>query len=146
MSMNSKLNFILGGFLVFVTLVVFGSHSNAQILSSRTIEFESTPLPPSKFWSLIEKMDEKDDLLKDLSLNVSTKSLDFYEDRIAQSGAISKKKLVEQNKDIGMKIMNVDTGEVQIIKVSIKVQKDGVELVSPPGYQIDIIERTSGVR
>ncbi len=122
---------------------------DAQILPSKTIEFENTPLPPSKLWSLVEKMDENDDLLRDLPLNVSTKSLDFYENRITRNGdkiSVSRKKLTEQNKDIGLKIMNTDTGEIQIIKVSIKVQKDGVELISPPGYQIDIVERASGIR
>ncbi len=148
MNMNSKLNFILVGLLVFGTLVIFESYSDAQILPNRIIEVENTPLPPSN-WSLVEKMDEKDDLLRDLFLNVSTRSLDFYENRISQNGdkiSVSRKKLTEQNKDIGMKIMNTDTGEVRIIKVSINIQRDGVELIAPPGYQIGIVERANGIR
>ena len=147
--MNSKLNFILVGLLVFGALIIFESHSDAQILPNRIIEVENTPLPPSKLWSLVKKMDEEDDLLKNLPLNVSTKSLNFYENRITQKGdkiSVSKKKLTEQNKDIGLKIMNIDTGEIRIIKVSTKVQKDGIELITPPGYQIDIVERANGIR
>jgi hypothetical protein len=147
--MNSKLNFILGGFLVFGALVIFESNLDAQILSSRIIEFESTPLPQSKVWNLVEKMNENDDLLKNLPLDVSTKSLDFYESRITQGGgkiSVSRKKITEQNKDIGMKIMNTNTGEIRIIKVAIKVEKDGIKLISPSGYQIDIVERASGIR
>lgn len=149
MSMNSKLNFILIELLVFGGLIFLESNLDAQVLPSRIIEFENTPLPPSKVWSLVEKMDENDDLLRNLPLNVSTKSLDFYENRITQSGDkifISRKKITEHNKDIGMKIMNTDTGEVRVIKVSIKVQKDGIELISPSGYKIDILERASGIR
>ncbi len=148
MDMKFKLNVILVGLFVFGALVVFQSNSDAQILPDNTIEVENTPLVP-KSWSLLEKMSEKDDLLRDLSLSVSTKSLDFYESRISQNGdkvSMSRKKLSEQNKDIGMKIMNTDTGEVRVIKVSIKVQKDGIELIAPVGYQIDIVERTSGIR
>ncbi len=149
MNMNSKLNFILGGLLTFGVFIIFQGSSNAKILSNNIIEIENTPLPPSKDWGLVEKMDEKDDLLKALPLNVSTRSLDFYENRITQNGdkiSISRKKLTEQNKDIGMKIMNVDNGEIEIIKVSIRVEKDGIRLISPPGYQIDIVERASGIR
>lgn len=149
MGMNSKLNFILGGLFVFVALVVFESHLNAQILPSRAIEIENIPLPPSKLWNLVEKIDEDDYLLRDLLLNVSTKSLDFYENRFTKNGDkiyTSRKKLTEQNKDIGLKIMNMGTGEIRVIKISIRVQRDGIQLFSPSGYQIEIVERPNGIR
>ncbi len=149
MRMNSKLNFVLGSFLAFVFLIFFEGYSDAQILPNKTIEFENTPPPSSPPWNLVEKINEEDNLLKELHLSVSTKSLDFYENRISQSGgkiSISRKKLTEQNKDIGLKIMNLDTGEVRIIKVSIRIQKDGVQLFSPSGYQIEIVERPNGIR
>ena len=150
MSMNSKLNFILGGLIFFVALIIFEGSSGAQMLPAKIIvKFEDTPLLLPKAWSLVEKMNEKEDLLKELPLNVSTKSLDFYENRITRSGdkiSTSRKKITEQNKDIGMKIMNIDTGEIRIIKIAIQIQKDGIKLISPPGYQIDIVERASGIR
>lgn len=136
--------------MAFVVLAVFENISEAQMLQNKEIQVNNnTPLPESRAWNLVEKMDEKDDLLRDLFLNVSTKSLDFYETRVIQNGgqiSSSKKKLTEQNKDIGMKIMDMDTGEIQIIKISIRVKKEGIEIISPPGYQISIADRTSGIK
>lgn len=146
MAMNSKLNVILGVLGGFLISVFFNGFLETRVLANRTIEFENTPLPQSKLWSLVEKMDEKDDLLKTLPLNIATKSLGFYENRFAQNGTVSRKRLTEQNKDIGMKIMNTDTGEIQVIKVYVRVEKSGVRLIGPPGYQIDIVERASGIR
>lgn len=149
MGMNFKINIVLTALGVLLVPVFFQGTLDAQVLSGRIIEFENTPLAVPESWSLIQKLEEKEDELKNLHLDTSSKSLEFYEDRISQNAgkiSVTRKKLTEQNKDIGLKIMNKETGEVRIIKISLKVQKDGVQIVSPQGYQIEIMERSSGIR
>jgi hypothetical protein len=147
MRTNLKLNIILAMIGVALVSVFLDGPLDAQVLSNKIIEVESNS--PQQSWNLVDKLVEKEDLLKELHLEVSSKSLNFYENRFSQNGtkiSVSKKKLSEQNKDIGLKIMNKDTGEVRVIKISIRVQKDGIQVISPEGYQIKIVERPSGIR
>ncbi len=149
MRMKYKLNIILTALGIFLVFIFFQTTLDAQIISGKMIEYENTPLVLPPFISLVEKLEEKEDLLRDLHLEASSKSLEFYEDRVADNGgkvSVIRKKSTEQNKDIGLKIMNKDTGEVRIIKISLKVQKDGIKIISPSGYQIEITERSNGIR
>ena len=149
MGMNFKINILFTALAFLLVSVFFQSGLDAQVLSGRIIEFENTPLVLPESLSLVQKLEEKEDELRSLPLSASSKSLEFYENRISQSNgkiSVTKKKLTEQNKDIGLKIMNKDTGEVRIIRISIKVQNDGIQIISQSGFQIEIVERSSGIR
>ena len=124
MRINLKSNILVVVLGIVLVSVFFDGVLDAQVFSNKTIELENNSSKQS--WNLIDKLVEKEDVLKALHLEASSKSLDFYEKRISQNGtkiSVTKKKLSEQNKDIGLKIMNKDTGEGRVIKIAIRVQK-----------------------
>mgnify|MGYP001569093976 FL=1 len=95
MGINSKINIIFTALIFLLVSVFFQSGLDAQVLSGRIIEFENTPLVLPESLSLVQKLEEKEDELKNLPLSASSKSLDFYEERISQNGgkiSVTKKK------------------------------------------------------
>lgn len=99
---------------------------------------QPTPLIPSK-------LDEGDDLLKAIPLKVGTKDIPYIETRLSRDGekiTVKNKKLAEPEKEIALKLLDLETERVEIIKIT----KRGAELISPPGYQIKLVERPSGIR
>ncbi len=146
-SLKIKIALVIIG--IFLASIFFQGSLGGQVIFSKTIEFENVPLPSPRSWKLVDKLEEKEDELEKLQLTISTNSFDFYEYRTIQSGnkiTTNKKKLSEHNKDIGFKIVNKDSGEVRIIMVSVVVGKDGIKLISPPGYQIEIEARSNGIK
>ncbi len=118
--------------------------SKAQILPSRTIEVQGELIPPP--WTIFSKLNEKDDDLAPVSLNVGSQDITFYEDRISRNSqgrtSTVQKKLQEPEKEIALKLLNKATGEVSIIKIT----KHGAALISPPGYDVQIVKRANGIR
>ncbi|MEK7163668.1 MAG: hypothetical protein AAB768_00825, partial [Patescibacteria group bacterium] len=151
MSMNSKLNLIFV-FIVFVFgLVFFNGRIDAQeSLISNTIFVENGALPLSAqlpSWNLLEKLDEKKDELLALPLWLGTKTINFYENRISGNGSITRKKLKDEERDIALKILNVQSGEVRIIKIRIAItSKNGLSIINPSGYKIELATRSNGIQ
>ena len=142
--MNSKLNFILVGLLFFISLVVFESHSDAQVLPSRTIDVQGAEILPRPC-SILNMVNEKEGELASASLDVGDKDIVYYENRIANNGgkiSVTKKRIQEPQKEIALKLLNTATCEISIIKIT----KNGADLVSPPGFDIRPVERVNGIR
>lgn len=150
MGMNFKLNFILASLGVVLVSIFFHGVLDAQeIIPTNTISVENTSLyslPASLSWNLMDKLQEKEDELLKTPLWIGTKNLVFYEDRISSNGSITKKKLQDEERDIALKILNIYSGEVKIIKLRIVIDKKGLRLVSPAGYEINIPPRSNGIR
>lgn len=101
--------------------------------------------PRRPVFSILDKLDEGDDILYNIPLQVGTKDIPYVETRITRDGEkikISNKKFSEPEKEIALKLLNVESGEIDFVKVT----KKGAELISPPGYQIELVERPSGIR
>lgn len=151
MSMNSKLNLTL---IVLLCLVIFSLLNKGldaeEMIPVNTVFIENSPLyslPASPSWNLLDKLQEKEDELLKTPLWIGVKEIAFYENRIAGNGSITKKKLRDEERDIALKILNIDSGEVRIIKIRITIDsKNGLRVVSPAGYKIDIPARVNGIR
>lgn len=135
--------------LVVFTVLIFiitENHSDARIIPSKTIDIqgqraEISPTP----CDILSMINEKEDELASASLNVGDKDIVYYENRIANNNgkiSVTKKKLQEPRKEIALKLLNTATCEVSIIKIA----KNGADLISPPGFNIQVVERINGIR
>ena len=149
-------------FLVILTVSVF-------LLGSRHVRISDAP--PSKNteadvnfladinqdtdsnphqWTILDKLFEKDDELAKVPVSIGSREVSYYENRVSfmKDGAesVTKKRLSDKEKVVGLKLLNVKTGDVQIIKVSTKITPNGVNIVSPDGYRIEIAERPNGIK
>lgn len=94
---------------------------------------------------ILDKLDEGDDLLKAIPLAVGTKDIPYVETHLSRNGekiAIKKKGFAEPEKEIALKLLDLETEQVEVIKII----KRGADLISPPGYKIELVERSSGIK
>lgn len=132
-----------------------------QQLPSREVEVDVTaPLPTVEpqtlaviqgaSWSYVEKLAEKDDELLKVPVSIGPREITYYENRVSiaadGSQTVSEKKSSDRERVIGLKLLNLDTGEVTVIKVETDITRDGVKIVAPAGYDIQIVERANGIR
>lgn len=149
--MNSKLNLIfVFSVLVFGLVFLNGKIEAQELLISNIITVEngaslpSVQLPP---WTLVEKLDEKEDELLAMPLWLGTKTISFYENRVSGNGNFTKKKLKDEERDVALKILNIQSGEVRIIKIRVSLtSKNGLKIVSPPEYKIVLATRPNGIQ
>lgn len=149
--MNSKLNPIFISIIIVFGLVFFNGRIDAQeSLISNTILVENEILLPSvssQSWTLVEKLDEKEDELSAIPLWLGTKMLKFYENRVSGNGSVTRKKLEDEERDVALKILNVQSGEVRVIKIRIAItSKNGLSVKSPSGYNIQLATRSNGIQ
>lgn len=101
-------------------------------------------------WNILDKLSEKDDELAKVQVSIGSKEINYYENRrsFLKTGeeSMTRKKLSDKERVIGLKLLNIKTGKVEIIRVSTKVTSDGVAIVSPDGYHIEISERLNGIK
>lgn len=144
-----------------------------DILPSRSIDIEPS-MPPALnstgiySWNILNKLAEKDDELSKVSVSIGPREMVYHENRIsvlsystqgeclkrrgvwdenyALCKSITRKKLSDKERAIGLKLLNTATGDVETVKVQTKVTKDGVSIVSPSGYEIEIVERPNGIK
>lgn len=105
----------------------------------------SVPTQTEKRWSLLEKIRENDELLKNTKLAVGSKEIEYYETRISRNGdkiSTALKKYKDPEKEIALKLLDTITGEIKVVKI----KKRGGELINPVGYRIEIVERLNGIR
>lgn len=151
MTINSKLNFVFVLMVSVLGLVFFNGRIDAQeSLISNTILIENEILLPSvssQSWTLVEKLDEKEDELSAMPLWLGTKVLKFYENRVSGNGNVTRKKLEDEERDVALKILNVQSGEVRIIKIRIAItSKNGLSIINPSGYKIELATRSNGIQ
>lgn len=94
---------------------------------------------------LLDKIDERDYELERVVLKMGKKRYVYFEDRItiSKDGRIftKKKRITDVEKDIVLRIINLDTCETEIVRI----QKRGKQLISPPGYIVRVVKRVNGV-
>mgnify|MGYP001613764098 FL=1 len=149
--MNSKLNLIFVFAVLMFGLVFLNSKIEAQeSLISNTISVQNhtlLSLIQSQPWTLVEKLNEKENELLAMPLWLGTKTINFYENRISGNGSITRKKLKEEERDIALKILNIQSGEIRIIKIRIIItSKNGLSIINPLGYKIELATRSSGIQ
>lgn len=114
------------------TIYIGTSESSGEALGSVT-------------WSLGEKISEYDKELEEIELAVGSEDITYYENRITLNGrvpVVNEVRRTDPEREIALKLLNTQTGDTEIIKIV----KHGGELISPPGYSIEIRERVNGVR
>lgn len=128
----------------------------SDTLPSRNIDIEINSLPVlgqsmdlSSFWSVIDKIYEKDDELAKVPVSIGTWETIYYEDRVSffsdGTESVVRKRLSDKERVLGLKLLNTETGEVQVLKVNTKITRDGVSIIAPAGYQIKIEKRPNGI-
>ena len=103
------------------------------------------------FWSILDKLfTDKEIELATVPVAIGDKYKTYFEDRkyFKLDGTISttQQRLSDQEKTLGLKLMNIETGETEIIAVNVEITTDGVRISSPDNYQIEIVERENGIR
>jgi hypothetical protein len=154
--LNKYLISILPFFIVIPVLLNFNPISTKNLFSkdisidnTTAVISESTKITDNKI-NILEKINEKDDELIKVPIAVGPKEITFYENRISllNNGKLSvvKKKFTDKERILGLKLLNVKTGEVRVIKVKTQITNDGVKIIAPDGYNIEIIERPNGIK
>ena len=132
---------------LFLAVAVILLLDSERGYTQTTNTVENTPLAR---WNILEKLAEKDTELIKVPVSMGPKEIKYYESRISLrpdgSKSVTRKLLSDKERTLGLKLLNVKTGEVSIIKVSTKITINGVAVVSPDSYQIEIIERPNGIR
>lgn len=149
MNISSKINLIIVlGSIAFGSVFMNTGLSAQESILTKTFLVESEFRPavsPDKLWTLAQKMEEKETEFLATPVSVAVKAKIFYENRISGNGKMTRKKLQEEEKDIALKILNLDSGEVKIIKIKIVINKNGLSIISPSAYKITIAPRTNGI-
>ena len=147
--MTSKFKFIvIVIFIVMSASIAVFKFVQAQILpSSKIIEYQSTPTPsPTPIpWTIFDKISEGKKLLEHIALFVGLKDIPYTEKRVSNSNgkiSITDRTIKDPERQIALVLLNTQTGELSKIIVT----KRGGELIVPEGYEIEVIERASGIR
>src|SRR3989338_2396476 len=155
--------------LILLVGVVFAfafQNMNAPIsIDSTSALARDIFLPPP---NILDKLAEKDDELARVPVSIGSKEIVYYENRYTilsyktqtecdkRKGlwdekdqvckAVARKRSTDKEKALGLKLLNTETGGVAVIAVQTRITADGVSIVAPDGYQIEIVERPNGIR
>jgi len=94
---------------------------------------------------IAKKIVEGTALFKDVMLQVGSEKISYTEKRVLSDGGkvtVSEQKFKDYEREIALVLLNEKTGKLDVIKIV----KRGGQLVNPPGYQIQIVERMNGIR
>lgn len=100
---------------------------------------------PLAGFSILDKIVEDNELLRTIPLKVGDKDIAYVENRFTRDGekiSIKRKDLAEPEKEIALELLNLENGQTEVIKIT----KRGAELITPENYQIEAVERSSGIR
>src|SRR3989344_3755597 len=128
-----------------------------EVLLAKDIKIEINSLPNvglnasiTPQWNILDKLSEKEDELALVPISTDSKEINYYDSRISfradGTPSVTRKRFSDRERVIGLKLLNTETGEVEVIKASTKITTNGVSLVAPAGYQIEIAERPNGIR
>jgi len=152
-------------FSVVVSAFVFHNTNEPISIGSTSALVQDIFLPPS---NILDKLSEKDDELAKVPVSMSSREIVYYENRYSilsyktqvecdnrnalwdEKNQVCKSVTLKRSSDkemtLGLKLLNTETGEVEVIAVQTKITLDGVSIVAPAGYQIEIVERPNGIR
>jgi|SRR3989344_8296266 len=143
-----KLVFML--LLVVAIVILFFWRSDGQTIlpvQAKVIEvinaqLDLGPPPPCV---LLDKIDEPALELESMSLKIGKKKFSYYDTRIGRSSSgkitTTNKKITDVEREIGLKLLNLNTCDTQVIKIT----KQGNKIIAPPGYDIRVVRRSSGL-
>lgn len=101
---------------------------------------------PEPSWTILEKIKEAKIMLENAELFAGDSKINYQERRISRDSkgslSVTKKTFSEEEKEIALALLDVNTGEIKIVKI----RKKGDILIAPSEYSISIIERASGIR
>lgn len=147
-----KILFIILGILTLIALFTLRLEGQIlEILPARALVIEVTN-PPSlaesiPTWTFTEKIEEARQLVASasLELKVSKKDHVYYENRITRDSRgrirVAQKRLTDPEREIALVIMDLITGDLDLIKITEK----GNNLTVPPGYEIENVTRPNGI-
>jgi len=100
-------------------------------------------------WSFTEpqiqaKIKEGTELVKNVTLGVGDEKIPYTEKRIrsGESISVSSQKFSDYEREIALVLLHQKSGKLDVVKIV----KRGGQLVSPPGYQINVVERMNGIK
>src|SRR3989338_3856214 len=152
--------------LVGVVSAFVFQNMNAQIsIDSTSALARDIFLPPP---DILDKLAEKDDELAKVPVSIGPKEIAYYENRYTVLSyktqaecdrrnslwdekrqickSVTQKRSTDKERVLGFKLLNTETGEVEIMTVQTKITVNGVSIVAPDGYQIEIVERPNGIK
>lgn len=149
----AKLKLLLAIFRSVFVILFCVSQVKAQSISSLTGLFSKkqidivvspsltpTPVP----WIISQKIIEAEGLLKNATLTVGDKDIAYTETRYTLVNgklAPTVKSLKEPEKQIALAVLDTSSGQIQIVTII----KRGAELIAPAGWNINIIQRLTGI-
>ncbi len=134
----------LAGVCILIGVIIIRNDASAFSLGTGaqiSVVITPTPTPTPVVWTLHSKIAEAKAMLAGMTLKVGLTDITYTEDRITPA-SISKKTLKEPEKEIALGILNTDTGEIKIIKIT----KRGADLIAPSSWSISITPRANGIR
>ncbi len=137
-------------FLSVIALTVFAFYAfdfeGTHVLKAQSYITPTITPVPTPSWSILEKMKESRIMLENTELFIGDTEITHYEQLINrdEKGKINfvKRKVLEEEKEIALALLNTVTGEIKIVKI----KKSGEKLVAPDGYDIQIVRRDNGLR
>jgi hypothetical protein len=155
MSKLLKPKILIPSLIILAAIIVSAFTVSAQVLpsltgliSARDIVVTATPTPsvsPTPTWTIEQKIAEGKQLLQNVQPKVFGDPITYTEQRFSGSNGIlteHDKQLKEPEKEIALAVLNTQTGEVKVIFI----RKRGADLIAPPGWNIDVLQRPSGIR
>jgi len=147
---KTKLLFIITCVLAAIFICV--SQVKAQSISSLIGLFSqkhievviAPPTPTPALWTISQKITEAKNLLKDTILTVGNNPIAYTEIRYTSiNGKLTPtvKNFKEPEKQIALAVLDTSSGQIQVITII----KRGAELIAPAGWNINILQRPSGI-
>lgn len=102
-------------------------------------------------WSIFHKLAvEKEFELAAVPAFIGNEQKIYYENRIFLSPdgsrGVNQRRLSDKERIWGLKLMNTETGETEVIAVKTDITQNGVQIIAPDGYAIEIVGRTNGIK
>src|SRR3989344_5617652 len=156
--------------ILIIPIFILGSKYAriSESIPSRNIEAGNSSdifLPPS---NILDWLAEKDDELMSIPVSMGSKEIVYYENRYTildyktqnecfrrkgvwdeERGvckAVTQKRSSDKEIIFGLKLLNTATKNIETIAAQTKITTDGVSIVAPDGYQIEIVERPNGIK
>lgn len=147
---NIKKTQLALGILMVASLLLAWTYVSAKItLKKNNIEIRPSTIveqvPAPSAWSFSSKISEARLLLKNIELKVGANDIPYMEKRISINEGqikVSDKSLKDPEREIAMVIMDKISGALKVVKII----KRGGELIAPADYQIEVVERSNGIR
>ncbi|MBI2064964.1 MAG: hypothetical protein HYT62_02850 [Candidatus Yanofskybacteria bacterium] len=154
--MGPKLKLIFISLFLIAVILLFAWRIDGQtldILPARALVIEAVSPPsvtphPLETWNFTDKLKEAEGLVasSSLDLKVSKNDIVYYESRISRDNegritGITRKKMSDPEREIALVLVDINSGDLELIKIT----ERGNNLTYPNGYEIENVERPSGI-